>query len=178
MKNNIIIQCFAGETRYDSFRVYTMFRPAGTPVYIPGCCVRNHQFPQEYVPKTYVAISPKDLCDYLARMCASNTFQAIEAKNLLDLMSFFRFGISQFNVYDGMPDFKHPHHRITWKPDSEAPGFGQIPESGHYSLVQQATYWLLSHLPFVTGQVQIEYRNGVPWSVVMETDNYIRISQT
>lgn len=184
MKNNITILCFISEKSPDYHRYYALFHTGNR-----GFGEGDLPNPQGFVPKYITTLTSDELCSILVQSHTGKGAQTSEAINLLNVMSCFRFGSCGFNVFNGMLDYYHPHHRITFKfdsgsnskdkpkPTSKERGFGKVPESGQYSDAQKLTYWLLCHLPFHTGRVEIAYQYGEPTAVVMETNNYIRIER-
>ncbi len=182
MKSNITILCCISEKSPDYHRYYALFH-TGNRSYVEG----NLPSPQGFVPKYFTTLTSDELCGILSQAHAGKEAQPSEAINLLNVMSFFRYGSCALNVLNGMLDYYHPHHRLTFKFDSGSKdkpklpaherGYGKLPESGQYSDSQKLTYWLLCHLPFLTGRVEIAYQNGEPSAVVMETTNYIRIQK-
>lgn len=171
---NILLHCYIGAKAPDYHRYYALFHTGNR-----GNAEANFALPQGFVPKYFGTLSATEIREVLAHSQTSNAGHASEIRNLIDVMSFLRYGSCKLDVFNGMLDFFHPLHRITVKPLSDENGFepiyGYVPTSGQYSLQQKMTCWLLSHLPFHSGRVEVSYAKGLPNSIVMETSNYIRI---
>lgn len=170
--NTITVQCYVGEKSPDYQRYFALYH-SGLRVFGVG----NHLCTQEVITKTLTALTSEDLCNVNPHSYSGNSQVIFELENLLDVMSIFRYGSCKLNVANGMLDFYHPKHRITFKFSTGVSGLGCIPESGHYSDKQKMTIHLLCKLPFQTGNIEILYSEGQPSSIIMETDNYIRVKK-
>lgn len=169
MKNDIIIQCYVGGKSPDYHRYFALYH-SGLRV----LCVGNHQCTQEKVTKTLMALNSDDLRNVNPLSYLDNAHVISEIENLLNLMSLYRFGSFKLNVTNGMIDFFHPDHRISFKFKDEVSGYGRIPESGQYSDKQKMTIHLLSQVPFLNGEIEIPFSEGQPSGIIMTTSDYIR----
>ena len=177
MKQNILIlQCLA-EVPEEALRVMALLQAGSFGSLIPGQIVSGHSVYHEFMLKCYDSIPSSQIRDFYANVCVDNVKNP-QAVNVLGLMNFFGFGSLAYKVADGQPDYFHPHRRTRWNyGPKELPYFGDVPDTGQYSLNQRAIYWMLNNLPLENGTIEIIFQHGEAFAFLMESDDYLYITR-
>lgn len=173
--NLLILQCLAGMPE-EALRVIALMQtPQQSGAFVPGQTLSSLSAYQEFIPKCYDSIPSTQTRDFYAKVRVDNVKNP-QAVNVLGLMNFFGFGSLGYNVAGGQPDYFHPRRRVRWNyGTNELPYFGDVPDTGQYSLNQRAIYWMLNNLPLETGKIEIIFQHGEAFAFLMESDDYLYI---
>lgn len=96
--------------------------------------------------------------------------------NVLNVISFCRYGTYALRVLNGVPIWNCPINHISLRANSDDPPFGKIPTGGTYSKEQKGLIRLLCNIPFMNGAVEITYQRGEPVKIYCVTEDYLRIN--
>lgn len=110
----------------------------------------------------HVTINADEYANYTQNFEADKNTLPADVKNLLNVISFYRFGTYVLPIKNGIPDWDNTENDFSRKTGEKSPIFGRLPTSGEYSKSQIDLIILLCRVPFKNGKIVISYTNGVP----------------
>ncbi len=175
-QNTLILHCLAGVPE-EALRAIALLQANSYGSLIPGQILSNPSPYQELTAKLYQPILSTQTNDFYASVCVDYE-KYPEIVNILGVMKFLVYGSLIYNVVGGQLDYFHPISDSTWRYNhKELPYFGNVPDTGQYSLKQRATYWLLSHLPFDNGTITLVFQEGETFLVAMHSTDYLCVTK-